>query len=80
MLQFKIKYANKDTMIWHLSLLSNLLAFAKDSILPYLKEIHAIVVYSLLHKEKEINAKGAHLIKIILLSLIDTYPTDFRCY
>ena len=30
--------------------------------------------------EKEINEKGAHLIKIILHSLIDTYPTDINCY
>lgn len=67
-------------MLWHLALLSDLLSFAKDHIKPYLKEIHAILVFSLLHKEKEINEKGAHLIKIILHSLIDTYPTDIRCY
>ena len=79
-LNFKSRYANKETMIWHLTLLSNLLAFAKDHILPYIKEIHAIIVYSLLHKEKEINEKGAHLIKIILFSLIDTYPVDLQSY
>ena len=67
-------------MRWHLCLISDLLCFSKDNIKPYLKEIHAIIVYALLHKEKEINEKGAHLIKILLHSLIDVYPIDLRCY
>ena len=51
-----------------------------EHIKPYLTEIHAIIVFCLLHKEKEINEKGAYLIKIILHSLIDTYPTNANCY
>ena len=67
-------------MIWHLAVLSDLWSYSKHHIIPYLKEIHAIIVYALLHKEKEINEKGALLIKIILHSLIDIYSTDIRCH
>lgn len=79
-LKFKIKYANKKTLKWHLTLMQDLLSFSRANISKYLKEIHAIITYALLHKEKEINEKGAHLIKIILHSLIDTYPEDIKCY
>jgi len=79
-LKYKMKYQTKDSLKWHLTILCDLLSFSRENIKPYLIEIHAIIVYSLLHNEKDINKRGIHVVTIIIHSLMDLYPLDLKTY
>jgi len=73
---YELSTTNKETLLWMLNILEDLVTYTSPAILDHSTDIELIIFHTLIHDEHAVFEKSVIVLHKLLLSLLSIYPTN----
>ena len=77
---YELEIINENFLCYYLDLLESITMFSGKYLCDYEDIFQSIIYNCLISKEKKIFEKGAELLNILITSLVNIYPKDFKIF